>query len=313
VLASIIITTRNEEPALLEATLSGIRETTPDGAVEIIVVDDGSDAPVAPGSLGAARLLRHPTPLGVCESRRSGALLARGELLIWLDAHMSFGAHWLQQLAVQAHPDALVCSPFWTYDLKDCMCWGADLTWNSERDYYAGKYPGFGLRHRVERPPDAAPDVPMVIGACYAMHREAYERLGGFSPHFRIWGIDEQDISARTWLCGMRVLCATHAQVGHFSRAAFPYAVQYEHLEFNQLAMLRTVFEKSTIERLEPQFAPIPDTVSSWLASTDLAPWRKSVQRRRKLTDAEFFKRFLPELSEPATPPKRRGGKGRSA
>jgi GT2 family glycosyltransferase len=238
--------------------------------------------------------------------------LADGEYLVWLDAHMSFGAHWLEQLLVQARPDALVCSPFWSYDLRDCMCWGADFTWCGVRDHAAGKYPGFGYRHRVERPGAAQVEVPVVIGACYAMHRDAYRKLGGFSPHFRVWGVDEQDISARAWMAGMRVVCAVHAQVGHFSRASFPYPVQYEHLEFNQAVMARSLFDRATLERLEPYFHPLPPLVETWLAATDLTAWRKGVQRRRAMTDAEFFQRFVPELAETA-PVKRRGGKARSA
>jgi hypothetical protein len=311
-LVSILITTRDEDPRMLEATVAGVRETTRHVATDIIVVDDASRTPISPSSVPGARLLRHPEPLGICESRRVAAMLARGDAFVWMDAHMSFGAHWLQQLLVQAAPDALICAAFWDYELKNCLCWGADFTWNAERNYAAGKYPSFGLRHRVERPNTAAAEVPMVIGACYAMRREAYEKLGGFNPYFRVWGIDEQDMCARAWLSGMRVLCATHAQVGHFTRSAFPYPVQYEHLEFNQMVMLRSVFETETIARLSPHFEPIPPLVETWLDTTPLASWRKSVQRRRKMTDADFFARFVPELAEIA-PAKRHAGKGRSA
>src|SRR5450432_3968511 len=139
-LVSIIITTRDEDPRMLEATLAGIARTTRHVATDVIVVDDGSITPVTANN---ARVLRNPQPAGVCESRRMGALLAKGDWLIWLDAHMSFGEHWLEQLLVHATPTTLVCSPFWTYDLKDCMCWGADFAWNATRNYHAGKYPGF--------------------------------------------------------------------------------------------------------------------------------------------------------------------------
>jgi hypothetical protein len=318
-LASIIIATRDEEPRMLQDTLAGLRATTSALHTELVVVDDASVTPIDPTTLGDARLLRHPAPRGVCESRRAGAMLAAGDVLVWLDAHMTFGPHWLQQLMLQAHDDTLVCSPFWTYDLKDCMCWGADFVWNPARDYAAGKSPGIGLRHRVERPAAAAVEVPMVIGACYAMRREAYERLGGFCPHFKVWGIDEQDMSARAWMCGMRVICATHVQAGHYSRNQFPYPVQFEHLEFNQLVMIRSLFERETVERIESAFQPIPSAAEAWLDATDLTPWRKSVQRRCEMTEAQFFERFLPDLAtpeptaKPKSKPKRRGGKEQSA
>jgi glycosyltransferase involved in cell wall biosynthesis len=317
-LVSIIITVRDEDPRFLEETLRGLHATTRPFSTDVIVVDDGSITPViVAGAVNAhrVRLLRNPVPLGVCESRRTGALLAKGERLVWLDAHMSFGEHWLEQMLVQTHKGTVVCSPFWTYDLRECMCWGADFVWNPTRDYPAGKYPGFALRHRVQKPQEAVVEVPALIGACYAMHRETYHALGGFSPHFRVWGIDEQDLSTRAWMAGMRVVCATHAQVGHFTRPMFPYPVHYEHLEFNQAVMLRTVFETATIERLAHNFQPLPPIVESWLAVVDLTAWRKIVQRKRKMTDAEFFSRFVPELARtvPAAKgrAKRRGGKAR--
>jgi hypothetical protein len=310
-LTSIVIAARDEDPRMLEETLAGVRATTGHLRTEVIVVDDASVVPIASASVGDARLLRHPLPRGVCESRRAGATLAAGEVFVWLDAHMSFGPHWLEQMLVQARADTLVCSPFWSYGLEDCLCWGADFVWNGVRDYSTGQSPGFGLRHRVERPAAAAVEVPMAIGACYAMRREVYETLGGFCPHFRVWGIDEQDMSARAWMAGLRVVCATHAQVGHYSRSAFPYEVQFDHLEFNQLVMLRSVFGRETIGRLETAFDPVTPQVEEWLASTDLAAWRRGVKRRRKMTDDAFFRKFVPELARPAKA--KRGGKSRSA
>ena len=317
-LTSIVIPVRDEDPRMLRDTLAGIRTTTRHLPVEIVVVDDGSVYPIEPISLGDARLLRHPSPRGVSVSRRAGAMLAAGDLLVWLDAHMTFGPNWLQQIAVQAHAGALVCSPFWNYDLTECLCWGADFSWNPVREYRAGKSPGFGVRHRVQRPEGAAVEVPMVIGACYAMRRETYERLGGFCPHFKVWGVDEQDISGRAWISGMRVLCAVHAQVGHHSRTSFPYPVQFEHLEFNQSVMIRSLFQRATIDRLEPAFHPIAPDAAAWLAATDLTAWRNLVQRRRTMTDAAFLERFVPDLApapsrKAKSRPKRRAGKAQSS
>src|SRR5262249_17211402 len=154
---------------------------------------------------------------------------------------------------------------------------GADFAWNDSRDYTVQKYPGFGLRHRTERPDGLLVNVPMAIGACYMMRRDAYERLGGFCPHFRVWGIDEQDVSARAWIGGFGVSCVTQAKVGHLCRDRFPYPVEFDHLEYNQLVMLRSLFEPATRERMERCFHPVSETVAGWLAGIDLTAWRKTV------------------------------------
>ncbi len=312
---SFIITSRDEDPAVLATTLAGLHATTSHVSHEIVIVDDASrvaiNAALAPAPVSEhdarwdgepPRVVRNAAPRGVCASRRLGASIATGDVLVWLDAHMSFGGGWLEQMLLCADARSVVCSPFWTYDLKDCHCWGADFVWNDSRDYHAQRYPGFGLRHRTATPSMAVEDVPMTIGACYMMRRDAYASLGGFSPHFRVWGVDEQDVSARAWMAGMRVRCATYARVGHLSRAAFPYPVQFEHVEFNQRALIRTVFEPATVRRLEAAFvqpAATARVVEQWLtaATPDLAAWRRDIQSRRVLSDAEFFARFVPALA----------------
>ena len=136
----------------------------------------------------------------------------------------------------------------------------------------------------------------MVIGACYMLVLESYETLGGFSPLFRVWGADEQDLSARAWLAGLGVRCVADARVGHFWRPTFPYPVYFEDLEFNQLAMVRSVFDDASIAMLEPSFHPIPPRVQQWLEAVDVAAWRETVQSARRVEDRDFFLRFLPEL-----------------
>jgi hypothetical protein len=138
----------------------------------------------------------------------------------------------------------------------------------------------------------------MVIGACYMMLRSTYECVGGFSPLFRVWGADEQDLSARAWMAGFAVQCVTGAAVGHMWRPVFPYRVQFEDLEFNQIALIRTVFDQNTIEMLEESFEPLPVAIRNWVNESQLTEWREVVQRCRTMNDARFFHRFLPDLLE---------------
>lgn len=134
----------------------------------------------------------------------------------------------------------------------------------------------------------------MIIGACYMMLRSSYQQLGGCSPLFLVWGADDQDISARAWIAGFGVRCVTGAKVGHLSRTTFPYPVHFEHLEFNQLAMVRTIFEERTVQVLEGHFKPFPEVVERWLEQTDFSGFRKVIQSSRHMSDAEFFRRFAP-------------------
>jgi glycosyltransferase involved in cell wall biosynthesis len=290
---SFVITAREERAEVLRRTIEELRATTPRREREILIVDDGSSTPVA-GLAREVQVVRNAQPIGVSRARRRGCALASGDVLVCLDAHMSFGEGWLDRMLAHVESGALLCSAFWDYDRETCHCFGADFEWCGQRDYDAQRYPGFRFRHRVRPPARAAVEVSMAIGACYMLLRSSYEALGGFCPLFRVWGADEQDLSARAWMAGLGVRCVTGACVGHLWRPAFPYPVHFEDLEFNQLALIHSVFDEETIELLCRAFAPLPERVREWLDERELAAWREVVQSARRYEDEDFFLRFVP-------------------
>jgi glycosyltransferase involved in cell wall biosynthesis len=293
---SIIVTTRNEPHDVLLATLEGLNSSSGGVQTEVIVVDDGSEPPIPP--IGPhVRQIRNAVAVGVSQARRYGADIGRAPVLCWLDAHMSFADGWLDEMLGQADTGALLCSSYSDYDRRQWRCWGADFTWNCVRDYSGTGVPGVGFALSMRPPDRSAVDVPVIIGGCYMMARNAYEHCGGFSPFFRVWGVDEQDISVRAWLTGCGARCVATAEVGHLWRPAFPYPIHFEDIEYNQMVLLRTAFEPTTVTRLSTCFDPVPEVVSRWLEETDLASWRELIQDNRRLSDEDFFRRFLPSLS----------------
>jgi glycosyltransferase involved in cell wall biosynthesis len=291
---SFIVAVRDEPQYLLEATIDGLLRTSTAYRREIVVVDDGSLVPVIlerPEII----VLRNSVPIGSSRSRHAGASLARGDVLAFLDPHMNFAPDWLDKMLAHVDTGALLCSAWWDYDLTRPLCWGADFKWCGVRDYAAGQCPGLGFEHRTAFPGPGAAEVPMLIGASYMMLCSSYDKVGGFSPFFRIWGRLEQDISTRAWLVGLGVKCVADAHVGHFSRTKFPYPVAWEDIEFNQIATVRTNFEQPTIQTLEQFFEPLPAQVQTWLGQVSFEQWRGSIQRHRQISDGEFFKRFVAE------------------
>jgi glycosyltransferase involved in cell wall biosynthesis len=291
---SFIVAARDESIPVLHSTIDGLLDTSAGHDREIVLVDDGSLVPIAQDRRQLV-VLRHAAPVGVAQSRRHGASAASGDILVWLDAHMSFAPDWLGHMLAHVDSGALLCAAWWDYELTRPQCWGADFVWCGERDYYARRTPGFGFKHRTRPPSASVVEVPMAIGACYMMLRRSYERFGGMSPFFRIWGNDEQDISTRAWITGLGVKCVTDAHVGHLTRSSFPYPVSWEDIEFNQVAMARTIFEEPVAARIEELLQPLPLCVEMWLRRTDFREWRRLVQSERRIRDAEFFRRFLPD------------------
>lgn len=292
---SFIITARNESPTVLQTTIDGLMGTTKRHSREVVLVDDGSEVPVT-CEQPAVLLVRNEDPLGTSGARRQGAEIASGDILVWLDAHMTFAPDWLDRMMVHVDSGSLLCSEAWDYEQSICYCWGSDIIWCDERNYGSQCYPGFVVRHRTRFPGEGAVEVPMIIGGCKMILRETYEQTGGFSPLFRVYGVEDIDLSMRAWITGPGVKCVTGARVGHLYRSTFPYHVNFDHIEFNQLLMVRTVFEESTVQVLEEAFKPIPFQVREWFDQVNWLNWRATVQANRKMSDIDFIRRFLPTV-----------------
>ena len=141
---SFIITARNEPAENLEATLRGLAETTEEHEREIVLIDDGSESPIP--QYGDVRLVRNEKAIGISRSRRLGAQVATGDVLVWLDAHMSFAQGWLQEMLAHADAQSILCSAYWNYALTRGVSYGADYQWpadaiwdrNDIRDFRSG-------------------------------------------------------------------------------------------------------------------------------------------------------------------------------
>lgn len=191
---SFIIATHNEDPAILAATVQGIRSLGDPDVVEIIIVDDASADPVEQFDPKFARLIRtvSKTPHGIARSRNAGADVATGRTLIFTDAHVAFSTNIIDvlrssgvaegdgirgcQTAILHHPDDLKFAagggrPFETCFIAQYLAWKLDLT-------------GFPKVWPISAGTpfdDTWENVPYVGGCCLAISRELFDDLGGFA------------------------------------------------------------------------------------------------------------------------------------
>lgn len=116
-LISVVVSTYNR-PARLAALLASLREQTLDRqSYEVVVVDNGSEAPTgevlsgerARGDLDL-RTVRHERTLGPAGGRNSGWRAARGALIAFTDDDCTADADWLSRGldAAEASPGAIV-------------------------------------------------------------------------------------------------------------------------------------------------------------------------------------------------------------
>lgn len=285
-----LICSRDEDPALLQATIDGLWSTVehPD----ILVVDDGSKNPV---KCQGAAVLRNPEALGPAGAACLG-MQARSEhqVVCLLDSHLSFSPGWLESLLTHLRPGRLLCSAWWDYERLNCKGYGADLGWNERSGT-------FSLKPRIRRPRLRAPRVSAPIGACYVFFRSECLQLGGLNPLFRGWGLLEEDLALRYWAAGWEVRCVREAVVGHLSRTTPPrWPLSRQNYLFNHLVLTQSVFEPKVRKALRGFFEPAATRLERELLAVGLLEWRERVQRARRLDDKTLLTRLGKGL--PVTP-----------
>lgn len=250
---SVVIPTRNEG-AMLAMTTGSVLETTAWPDVEIIVVDDGStdDSIVryrrSPDP--RLRLIRSGGGLGVANARNLGARHARGEYIVFLDAHCQVSADWLHRFALAlAEPDVALVSPCFTRlgepEPRGCGVYFGDA----------------GLeQHWFEpRPGTAAYDVPLNIGACQALRRDVFDGIGRYDPGFTSWGFEDVELCLRAWTFGWRVQADPVAVVAHHFREARGYDVDDADVVYNFVRMLALHLDEPELSAILAARGPNPN------------------------------------------------------
>ncbi|MFG2298315.1 glycosyltransferase family 2 protein [Streptomyces sp. NPDC048603] len=233
---SLVVSTLNEG-AELHATLESVFAGSV-AADETIVVDDGGtdgSCAVLERAEWRARgvVVRRIRRSGVAAARNEGARLARGTHLVFLDAHCRLERNCLARLraALDARPDAVLAPA-----VRDA----------------GGTAAGCGARlidaHLRVRwlPPEpegtAVYPVPLAPGGCLAVHRETFDRLGGFGA-FRELGLEDVDFGLRAWRAGVDVLAVPGARLAHRFRPYPPYRLTCTSRAYNMARVALVHFD----------------------------------------------------------------------
>jgi mycofactocin system glycosyltransferase len=188
-----------DRPGGLEATLNALGPA----GTGVIVVDDGSDPPVA--GPATARVIRRARPGGPAAARNDGWRAAGTEIVVFLDADCQPQPGWLRTLLPHfADPAVAAVAPRIT-------SWARPGTPPALAGYESGHSPlDLGDRPAPVRPGSRVPYVPT---ACLAVRRVALEGAGGFdeSLHFG----EDVDLVWRLGKGGWRVGYEPAATVRH--------------------------------------------------------------------------------------------------
>lgn len=224
---SYVIATRNEKPEILAATVKGLWSP----GVEIVIIDDASDPPVSSEDLPnvAWRLKRNHERCGIARSRNIGAEMAKGRTLIFTDAHVAFSPNWLDglrssgvaegqgirgcEVSIIHHPEALKAAASNGRLGRDVDVIASYHGWKLVLEPTVHVEP-------ITLDPSTEPwqSVPYVGGATYAISRDLFHQLGGFSSQLVGCGCaGDLELACRCWSAGLPVKSTRQATCYHYS------------------------------------------------------------------------------------------------
>ena len=238
--ASVIIIFTNEAwTPLLRTIWSVIDQTPAEYLKEIILVDDFSDKPHLKGKLeryiqkklpSKVRLKRLPKRSGLIRARLTGAELATGDVLIFLDSHCECGQDWIEPL-LQRIKDERRSFAIPIIDVID----------DKTMEYYHGNGVYFQIggftwgghfnwidipEHENERRGSSIGPTrtPTMAGGLFAVDRKYFWEIGSYDEEMDVWGGENLEMSFRVWQCGGILENIPCSRVGHIFRSFHPYS-----------------------------------------------------------------------------------------
>ena len=201
-------------------------------ACEIIVVDDCSTDDVAPLNFPGLRLLRLDSRSGPAAARNHGANIARGDLLLFVDADVLVAPDTLGRIAMllSAKPD--VAAVFGSYDDSPA------------ETNFVSQYKNL-LHHYVHQ--QSSSEASTFWTACGAIRRDVFAEIGGFDEDRYVKpSIEDIELGYRLRRGGFRVVLDKELRVKHLKRWTFRSLLQADIFD-RALPWSRLILERGKI------------------------------------------------------------------
>ena len=240
--ASVILAAHNEHTYLERTIRSILEESDANQLIEIIVIDDASQPPLSDiiDQMTDVRskivVERQSERQGLIRSKSHGAALARGDLIIFLDAHVKPERKWLAPLFRHTNENwkrvvvpviPILNGDTWKVEstavgYKMMFDWGLGFNWFDNGDDW----------------------VPIMSGGLLAMTRRYWHWSGEYDNLMLMWGAENIEQSVRIWLCGGEIVVARDSRVSHVFRPSFPYSVNHTQVNVNKVRVVEVWFDK---------------------------------------------------------------------
>jgi GT2 family glycosyltransferase len=282
---SVVIPVLNEGDNL-RRTITALEKTLP-SASEIIVVNDGSSDGCCDFLRGsqAVRLLEPDDAgrLGAAGARNKGAAVAKGDVVLFLDAHVDLEPGWSEPL-IEAVRDPAV----------GAAAPGVSVMGRDDCRGYGLRFCDATLGVEWLPPQRAGAEVPLLPGCCWAMRRALFEEEGGFDDGLIRWGSEDAELSLRLWTEGYALRLVPEVTVAHLFRDKHPYAIDWTCVLHNMLRLAVVHFGRERLTRVVERQKHYRDFAAAWalLMETDAANRRSVMRMRRVRDDQDYFAHF---------------------
>jgi len=311
---SFIIPARNEA-STLKHTVANLFRTCQAYQIEVIVIDDASDEEMSRFLDSSPNLIciRNPQRVGVSKSRNIGAHRATGDLFIFLDAHVCFNDHWLDEIMSCSDLfDQGIFGPT-NYHILDMevfkkTCYeGIHFPVDQEQVFYGlycTSFPDPNIIPNHVRKTGRWFEVPIIYAACLMVTQKIFNELGGFENELTGFGSSEDtEFAIRCWAFGYRVhvipsVCCYHyysperyAKPGSADYEVKPFfSDKYEGSEQNALRIIYLHTSDETFRTLlhhhsdHPEFSPDLERIV-----TDKLRKRREMIRQKSVRDESWL------------------------
>jgi len=215
---SVVLPCAEEGDFAVKTVKSVFNSVPPELLYEIVVVDDGSEPPLAhthmPRSMQEqykVKMMRHPRTIGLIGSKKTGGDGANGDIIVFFDCHVAPQPNWYKDffdLIGENYRRMVVPSitnlniDTWTQErsgagVSKCyVTWDGDFKWGGEDDMY----------------------MAMISGGLAGLSRRWWIESGGYDDQMFGWGGENIDQGIRMWVCGGEIVAAPNSQVAHMWR-----------------------------------------------------------------------------------------------
>lgn len=238
--ASVIIIFYNEPWSVLLRTVHSVLKGSPSHLLkEIILVDDHSEEEELQGQLNyylstrlpaKVKLLRLSYRQGLIRARLHGARHAKGDILVFLDAHCEVIKDWLQPLLqrIKDNKNAVLMPIIdniseetleYFHDNESSFFQVGGFTWS-------GHFTWINIqKHEMKSrsSPISPTRSPTMAGGLFAINRKYFWKIGSYDAKMDGWGGENLEMSFRIWQCGGTLEIIPCSRVGHIFRNFHPY------------------------------------------------------------------------------------------